>query len=131
MTWFPSVVQVEQIHMIVMKQYGEGEQAGVKEFSLLDSATHRPQAAFGGESAYPSLFDKAAALFESLARNHCFYNGNKRTAFAMVDVFLKKNGYKITKDISITEPFTLAVAQGHMQLSDISGWFETHVEGVE
>ncbi|MFD2624588.1 type II toxin-antitoxin system death-on-curing family toxin [Salibacterium salarium] len=46
---------------------------------------------------YPTLFEKDSALFESLARNHCFHNGNKRTPFAAVDTFLKKNGYKIKK----------------------------------
>src|SRR5690625_6356401 len=68
------------VHFLVMKKHGEGEQAGIKVQSLLDSAVHRPQQSAYLNDAYPTLFEKASALFESLARNHCFYNGNKRTA---------------------------------------------------
>ena len=42
------------------------------------------QSAFG-EEAYPSIFEKAAELFESLAQNHAFHNANKRTALLFGD----------------------------------------------
>src|SRR5437879_5903705 len=41
---------------------------------------------------------EAAALLESLVQNHPFVDGNKRVAFAVVDVFLRINGYSITAD---------------------------------
>lgn len=57
----------------------------------LDSAVNRPFQTFGGVDLHPSIYQKAAALFHSLACNHCFLNGNKRTAVMGVDMFLTAN----------------------------------------
>lgn len=57
----------------------------------LDSAVNRPFQTFGGTDLHPTIFHKAAALFHSLACNHCFLNGNKRTAVMGVDMFLTAN----------------------------------------
>ena len=127
-TTYLATKDVTIIHYIIMKKYGEGEQAGIKEEGLLESAVHRPQQFAFGEDAYPSLLEKAGALFESLARNHCFYNGNKRSAFAALDIFLKKNGYKLKQNDKANEDFTLAVAQGKVDLSYIANWLEGNIE---
>lgn len=127
-TTYLATKDVTIIHYIIMKKYGEGEQAGIKEEGLLESAVHRPQQSAFGEDAYPSLLEKARALFESLARNHCFYNGNKRTAFAALDIFLKKNGYKLKQNDKANEDFTLAVAQGKVDLSYIADCLEGNIE---
>ncbi|WP_077329147.1 type II toxin-antitoxin system death-on-curing family toxin [Virgibacillus siamensis] len=116
------------IHFMIMKKYGKGEHSGIKDQGLLESAVHRSQQPAFGEDAYPVLLEKAAAFFESLARNHCLYNGNKRTAFASVDVFLKKNGYKIKRNDQLNEDFTVIVAKGEASLSDIKGWLEENTE---
>nr|WP_319455134.1 MULTISPECIES: Fic family protein [unclassified Mycobacterium] len=58
-----------------------------RDFGLLDSATTRPQATVFGEDAYPTVHEKAAAVLHSLARNHPFIDGNKRTAWAATTVF--------------------------------------------
>ena len=42
-----------------------------------------------------SLEEEAAALMESLGKNHGFLDGNKRIAFAAADVFLRRNGLHI------------------------------------
>lgn len=115
------------IHYLIMKKYGEGEQAGVKDVGLLESAVNRPQQTVFGEDAYPMLWDKAAALFESIARNHAFFNGNKRTALAITEIFLKKNGRKLNKAYNEEiENFTVEVAQGHAGLDEIALWLENH-----
>ncbi|SFM14811.1 type II toxin-antitoxin system death-on-curing family toxin [Salibacterium qingdaonense] len=119
---------VALIHFMMMKKFNDEEQAGIKEQGLLESAVHRPQQSAFGEDAYPTLFEKASALFESLARNHCFHNGNKRTAFAAVDIFLKKNGYNIKKNDSVNENFTVDVAQGKVMSADISVWLSDNTE---
>jgi len=62
-----------------------------KDLALLDSAANRPFQTFGQVDLYPSLSLKAAALFHSLACNHCFHNGNKRTAIMALDLFLIAN----------------------------------------
>lgn len=123
-----STQDVALIHFMTMKKYGEGEHVGIKDQGLLESAVHRPQQSAFGEDAYPTFFEKVAAFFDSLARNHCFYNGNKRTAFASTDLFLKKNGYKLRKNDRENENFTVIVAEGKATTSDIAGWLEANTE---
>ncbi|MGB3230119.1 MAG: Fic family protein, partial [Mycobacterium sp.] len=55
---------------------------------LLDAAVARPQATVFGVDAYPQVWDKAAALLQSLARNHALVDRNKRTAWAAAWTFL-------------------------------------------
>ena len=66
---------------------------GVKYPKLLDSALNRPFQTMFGKYLYPDIFDKAVALFESLAKNHPFHNGNKRTAFGAMTYFLYVNDH--------------------------------------
>jgi len=61
------------------------------DMGLLESALGRPFQTFGGEELYPSLPAKAAALFHSLVCNHCFSNGNKRTAVMTLNFFMLAN----------------------------------------
>ncbi|AUJ23822.1 type II toxin-antitoxin system death-on-curing family toxin [Virgibacillus dokdonensis] len=121
-----TVKEVTIIHFLIMRKYGDGEQAGIKEQGYLESAVYRPQQTLFKEDAYPTLFEKAAAFFESLARNHTFFNGNKRTAFASLDVFLKKNHKKIISDTNENEVLTVLVAEGKFKFEDIVHWLETH-----
>lgn len=127
-TQYLNVKDVAMIHFLVMKKFGEGEKAGVKDVGLLESAVHRPQQSAFVEDAYPSFFGKTAALFELLVKNHCFYNGNKRTAFASVDIFLKKNGYKLQQNDQENEDFTVLVAQGEVDAPEIMQWLEENTE---
>jgi death-on-curing family protein len=72
----------------------------------IESAINRPfQTAFGGE-LWPSIPEKAASLFHSLACNHCFINGNKRTAVIGLDLFLAFNGHLLT--MSSEEVYAIA-----------------------
>jgi death on curing protein len=54
---------------------------------------------------YPDLIEEAAALWESLAQNHPFIDGNKRTAFAATYTFLSINGMRLTADAGETYAF--------------------------
>nr|WP_245703390.1 type II toxin-antitoxin system death-on-curing family toxin [Paenibacillus nuruki] len=66
-----------------------------------------------GEDAYPSLFDKAAALLESLVKNYCFHNGNKRTAYLVVKSFLMINGYHLRMERVFAVEFIVDIATGN------------------
>lgn len=67
-----------------------------RNIQLLESALARPFHSAGGQDAYPTLVDKATALFHSLIANHPFQNGNKRTAVLAVEAFLLGNGHGIS-----------------------------------
>jgi death-on-curing protein len=84
-----------------------GHAPAVRDLGLIDSAVARPQAAFAGVEAYPSLHLKAAALLESLAGNHALVDGNKRTALASLLFFYDLNDVRVT--LSHDEAFDLVI----------------------
>jgi death on curing protein len=95
----------------------------VRDAGLLQAAVFRYRTTVFGEDAYPSVFDKAAALFDSLARNHALVDGNKRTAWTAAVVFLGTNGFRITLANAPTEctyPFVFAVVAGDLTVRDIA-----------
>jgi death-on-curing protein len=100
-----------------------GGSHGILDIGLLQSAVSRPKATFEGKDLYPDVFRKAAALMESLARNHPFVDGNKRTAITSAAVFLGMNGYRLDTTQKELERFTLSVAVGQVKFDDIAAWF--------
>ena len=67
--------EVLLLHEFSIKDFGGA--SGIRNIGLLESAIARPFQTFGGEDLYPSPFDKAAAIGESLIENHPFIDGNK------------------------------------------------------
>ncbi|MGW2566848.1 type II toxin-antitoxin system death-on-curing family toxin [Streptomyces sp. NPDC001537] len=86
----------------------------VRDAGLLESAVHRPSAAMFGQEAYTDLFDKAAALLQSLAINHPFVDGNKPTAWTSCVVFLAMNDVQLRPDIDAAERLVIGVATGNL-----------------
>lgn len=88
--------QVERIHFALAEDFARQADpispAGVRDHNLLSSAISRPHTSNGDEFKYPSVEMAGAALWHSLALNHAFHNGNKRTALVTMLVFLDENG---------------------------------------
>ncbi|MDK1473808.1 type II toxin-antitoxin system death-on-curing family toxin [Streptomyces sp. 549] len=84
----------------------------VRDIGLLESAVHRPSAAMFGQEAYADLFDKAAALLQSLAVNRPLVDGNKRTAWLSCVTFLRLNGETLRVDTDAAERLVISVATG-------------------
>ena len=87
---------VLEIHSQALKNFGGSP--GIRDEGLLASAVFAPQSTFGGKSPFADIIEVAAAYLFYLCGNHPFVDGNKRVAFAVVDVFLRINGYSITAD---------------------------------
>ena len=94
----------------------------VRDYGLLESALARPQASVFGQDAYPDVWQKAAALMESLARNHALVDGNKRLSWYATWVFLHINGHPLDADFDVDEAerFVLAVCQGELDVPKIA-----------
>ncbi|MFD8806788.1 type II toxin-antitoxin system death-on-curing family toxin [Streptomyces sp. NPDC059597] len=84
----------------------------VRDLGLLESAVRRPPASMFGREAYTDLFEKAAALLQSLAINRPFIDGNKRTAWVSCVVFLAMNDVQLRPDIDAAERLVIGVATG-------------------
>ena len=92
-----------------------GSQPLVRDHGLLEAAAFRPQASVFGADAYPTLWDKAAAMMESLARNHPLVDGNKRLALAGTVVFLGMNGLRLSMSNDEAYDFTIKVSTGEFE----------------
>lgn len=99
---------------------------GVRDVSLLASAAERPKMRFGGKALYKGIFEKAAAYFESLDKNHAFLDGNKRTAVLSTARFLYVNGYEITATNKALETFTIRVITKRFKVPHIAAWLKTN-----
>ena len=88
MAHYLTMDEVVMMHEILIQKFGGSP--GLRDRGALEGAIHRPQSGY-----YPDIQTEAAALFESLVINHPFVDGNKRIAFAAMDVFLRMNGYRL------------------------------------
>ena len=86
---FVSKTMVLSIHARQIERFGGTP--GVRDEGLLESALAQPQATFGGDFLHPTISEQAAAYLYHIAMNHPFIDGNKRTAFAVMDTFLRLN----------------------------------------
>ena len=98
MTDFLTVADVLAIHVDLIERYGGAQ--GLRDAGLLEAALYRPQSGY-----YTDRLEQAAALWESLAQNHPFVDGNKRIAFAATFTFLDINGVAITASADATFDF--------------------------
>jgi death on curing protein len=96
-------------------------QPKIRDIGLLESTLARPQASAFGVDAYASLHEKAAALLESLARNHALVEGNKRLAWVATRLFLIVNGFDVrAPNAAVGDDFVRGVAQGQLELAEIA-----------
>jgi death on curing protein len=102
--------------------------AAIRDLHLLDSALLRPAIVVFGQPQFPTVTEKAAALMESLAYHHLFYDGNKRTAIRAVALFLERNGLRFDYVPARDADFILAIAKGEKTLEDIAMWIGAHTE---
>ena len=103
-----------------------GGSFGVRDLGLVESAVARPQSSFDSQYLYISIFDKAAALLQSLLKNHPFVDGNKRTALTSAGLFLKKDGYKLMNQHKEEVEFAVRVDNGNLTVEQISKWLKDH-----
>src|SRR5260221_12502763 len=122
MTAYLTLVEVLAIHDDQIERYG-GDQ-GVRDHGLLESALYRPQTGY-----YADLIEEAAALWESLAQNHPFIDGNKRTAFAATYTFLTINGAQLTANAEEAYAFLSALYdKGVFSFDKLVPWLRSNVK---
>lgn len=103
-----------------------GSRHVVRDGGLLDAAAHRPQASMFGDDLYPTVHVKAAALMESLVRNHALIDGDKRLGFAATVVFYGLNGWGLQfPHVDAGVELVLAVAEGELDLHRIAATLES------
>jgi death-on-curing protein len=101
---------------------------GVRDLGLLESALARPVNKFAyGQTDLTTL---AAAYGFGIARNHPFIDGNKRTAFASIIVFLGLNGHELVARPEEATAIMLGVAAGEIGEDRLARWLANNSRGL-
>lgn len=112
MTRYLTVDELRQIAELVLPS------VAFRDAGQLHAAVQRPQASAFQEEAYPDLWQKAAALMQSIVIGHPLADGNKRLAWLSMDAFLSLNGvdFRYT-DEDAAYDLVIAVTTG--ELADV------------
>lgn len=99
--------------------------SGIRDEGLLASALARPLnlEAYGEN---PDAAALAAACAFGIARNHPFPDGNKRTAFVVMELFLELNGWVLEAKDADCISTMLALASGDLGEEGLAAWLRTH-----
>jgi death on curing protein len=103
-----------------------GGASGTRDLGLFESALAKPQnlAHYG----QPDAAALAAAYGCGIARNHPFIDGNKRTAFVAVELFLYLNQMELTASDTQCVAAMLGVAEGSIDEAQFAAWLRTHIQ---
>lgn len=112
------------IHSLLLAKFGGLK--GIRDLNMLKSAIQRPYAGIGENEFYSSPEEKSAAIFESIISNHPFMDGNKRTAYVLMRMMLKINGYTLIADQRTKYDFVIKAASGKLNYDQILDWIKLH-----
>jgi death on curing protein len=109
---------VLRIHERQIEQYGGS--SGVRDMGLLESALAQSESTFAGELLHPTIASQVAAYLYHIAKNHPFIDGNKRTAFAIADAFLRGNDDHLNLTPEQAFDLTIQVAQSEISKEELT-----------
>ncbi len=120
----PSVILA--VHEEQLSEHGGA--GGVRDIGLLESALAKPLhlVTYGK----PDVADLAAAYGFGLARNHPFIDGNKRTAFVAVELFLALNAHVLEDDDVQCVLTMLSLASGDLSEAGFASWIRQHITQI-
>lgn len=119
---------VLKIHELSIAKYGGSE--GIRDEGLLESALARPYQTFDSANLYPTTYEKAAAVAESLIINHPFVDGNKRTGFLTMLAILSEGNLVMTVPNDAIYDFTIAISTGELKSEQIVEWLKTNTTSL-
>jgi len=116
---------VMAIHEAQLAEHGGA--AGLRDQGLLASALARPHnlEAYGEDVDVSSL---AASYAFGIARNHPFFDGNKRTAFVVMELFLDLNGWTLSAEDENCIAVMQSLAAGDLSEKALAAWLREHIE---
>ena len=114
-----------------LKRKIPNEIVGVREPGALEMLVNAPKEVLHGQELYPTIFDKAAILMINIATKHVFHNGNKRTAFISLEIFMELNGYESNMKTVEGIDFVLWLVTEHEKMTDFEKYKTEVVEKIE
>jgi death on curing protein len=117
--------EILKIHKTLIDSFGGSQ--GVRDMSALESALARPFQKYDNKDLYGTTIEKAAALVESLLVNHPFVDGNKRTGYTALRLYLMQNGLDFNNAPSGRYDFIISIASGQLKYDGILSWLSKNV----
>lgn len=111
------------LHDLQIKNHGGSH--GLRDTGLFDSALAQPQQAFHYQEPPPNMFELAATYTHSIAKNHAFIDGNKRTAFITGVLFLAINAIELALSEDEAYHLVRALAAGEVSKEQYAVWLES------
>lgn len=109
------------VHSMLLDEHGGAN--GIRDQDMLASALSRAKKKISYDAKH-TLFDLAAAYSFGVAKNHPFFDGNKRTAFLCGTLFLELNGYQFSAAEADAAATFEQLAAGTINEIDLSLWLE-------
>ena len=109
-----------EIHSILIERFGGSN--GLRDKVLLKSALNRPLQTFDGQQLYPTTIEKAAAILESIVKNHPFIDGNKRTAYVLTRLILMNGNLDIKANKEEKYKFVIDISTSSLDFDQIVDW---------
>lgn len=96
---------------------------GVNSLHLIESALGRPYSGY-----HRLIYQKSAALLHSIVSNHGFVDGNKRTAWLLVEILIDRSGYVLNvPDDEPIDDLVVGVASGQIDFDGLAEWFKVRL----
>lgn len=119
---------VIKLHELSIIKYGGS--MGIRDEGLMESAIARPYQTFGGEDLYPTFFEKAAAIAESIIINHPFVDGNKRTGYLAMLAILEESKRQINVSNDDIYGFVIQISTGEAKFDQIVAWLKENTSAL-
>ena len=68
------------------------------------------------------IYSLAASYAVAVSQAHCFNDGNKRTAFQVMDIILDLNGINVTWDVEVVGQKIVLLSQSKLDEADLAQW---------
>ena len=117
-----TVEEVLKIHDDIIENYAGIY--GIRDENQLESCILKPYTSAFGQDVYPTMFNKVAALFESLCKLHPFADGNKRTSWESMEFALLKMGYVVNVNYDESVSIIIEIINDVMDNEEVSNWLE-------
>jgi len=121
---FITVDEAIAFQEIAIAKYGGA--IGLRDRGLLESALAQPRQQFGGEYAHEFPFGMAAAYAFFIAKNHPFFDGNKRAALLCAGAFLRMNGWSLESDGVEAADQIIALVESKIDRDGFAMWLKGH-----
>ena len=85
---------------------------------------------FAEEDLYPTCFEKAAAIGESIIMNHPFIDGNKRTGYVLMELLLRIDGIRVNATDDSLYAFVISISTGELKFKQIVDWLKQNTSSL-